>query len=37
MGIGFLISGGNLGSGHIKRITYYPRRLANTELQGITS
>jgi hypothetical protein len=24
-------------SQHIKRIAYYPRRLANTELQGITS
>jgi hypothetical protein len=24
-------------NGHLRRITYYPRRLANTELQGITS
>jgi hypothetical protein len=24
-------------NGHIKRFAYYPRRLANTELQGITS
>jgi hypothetical protein len=24
-------------NGHIRRIAYYPRRLANTELQGITS
>jgi hypothetical protein len=24
-------------NGHIQRIAYYPRRLANTELQGITS
>jgi hypothetical protein len=29
--------GGAQQSQHIKRIAYYPRRLANTELQGITS
>jgi hypothetical protein len=27
----------NYLNGHIQRIAYYPRRLANTELQGITS
>jgi hypothetical protein len=30
------VAGGQI-NGHIKRIAYYPRRLANTELQGITS
>jgi hypothetical protein len=29
--------GGEFLNGTIKRISYYPRRLANTELQGITS
>jgi hypothetical protein len=29
--------GGEFLNGTIKRIAYYPRRLANTELQGITS
>ena len=28
---------GNLLNGHIKKITYYPRRLSNAELQGITA
>ena len=27
----------NVISGHIRRITYYPRRLSNAELQGITA
>jgi hypothetical protein len=27
----------NFWNGHIRRIAYYPRRLANAELQGITS
>jgi hypothetical protein len=34
------VSGGNsvsFNNGHIRRIAYYPRRLANAELQGITS
>jgi len=31
------IGGGNDFNGHLKRIAYYPRRLTNAELQGITS
>jgi hypothetical protein len=41
LGIGLNITsvgfGGSSINGTIKRIAYYPRRLANTELQGITS
>jgi hypothetical protein len=37
LGIGGNSSGGNNWCGHISRIAYYPRRLANTELQGITA
>jgi hypothetical protein len=29
--------GGSALNGHIRRIAYYPRRLANSELQGITA
>jgi hypothetical protein len=37
-GIGYRISApSNYLNGTIKRIAFYPRRLANTELQGITS
>jgi hypothetical protein len=35
--IGGRFNGTGFFCGHIKRIAYYPRRLANTELQGITS
>jgi hypothetical protein len=36
MFIGVNLSTGG-GVGHIRQITYYPRRLANSELQAITS
>jgi len=35
--IGQVRQGTIAGTEHIQRIAYYPRRLANTELQGITS
>jgi hypothetical protein len=35
--IGDRYDGARTWNGTIKRIAYYPRRLANTELQGITS
>lgn len=37
MNIGALYYLGNAMNGTIKRITYYPKRLSNTELQSITS
>jgi hypothetical protein len=30
------LAGANIGSQHLARLAYYPRRLANAELQGIT-
>lgn len=36
LGIGTL-GGGNFTNGHIKRITYYQRRLSDTELQALTA
>jgi hypothetical protein len=35
--IGRSLSGSNIMSGHVSRISYYNRRLSNTELQGITA
>jgi hypothetical protein len=35
MGIGFL--SGVVWCGHLRRITYYPRRMTNTELQSLTT
>ena len=37
LGIGGGVSGSNSLCGHIRRITYYPRRLSNAELQAITA
>jgi hypothetical protein len=37
VGIGQNGAGAQFLNGHIKRLAFYPRRLANTELQGITS
>jgi hypothetical protein len=31
------LAGANIGSQHLARLAYYPRRLANAELQGITA
>jgi hypothetical protein len=28
---------GTVNTGHIRRITYYPRRLTNAELQSLTT
>jgi hypothetical protein len=36
MGVGNLTSA-NVGTGHIRRIAYYPRRLTNAELQALTA
>ena len=35
--IGYYATGFNFWNGTIKRIAYYPKRLSNTELQGITN
>lgn len=35
--IGGALSAGAVFTGHIRRITYYPRRLSNAELQAITA
>jgi hypothetical protein len=37
MRIGANATGGSISNTHIKRIAYFPRRLANAELQAITS
>lgn len=36
-GIGCQASGGQQLNGHVKRITYWPKRLTNSELQAITA
>ena len=37
IGIGVTLSAASTINGHIRQIVYYPRRLSNSELQGLTS